>query len=394
MRRRRRKIKPRFIVFISVVVLVIVALVLPLFGRQRTAAVQWGTMEDGRAISCVILRDEKVVAAEATGKLEYMVPEGERVSTDTLIAQVYKSGYSEKTLAELARVQEEIVDYQRNNILKDIVDADLAALDASIKAKGDEIAAAVRGENDAQVLRLETELKPLLRDRQAYLTRVATADEHLQQLYDRQTSLTEQIAQWRVDVKAPFSGVVSFFTDGCEASLSMDALEGLTYSSVKNAVQASDVQQSEEAKLYTPMFRIVNNTHWYILVLSEGASRDLVLQKQYDIVFDDIPDTTFTGKLVGQRAEGKQLLEVLEVTQDIGPLLSVRQINGTVGKRFEGLKVPASALKTRDGQRGVYRVDGGESIFVPVDVLVEDKSAAIVQPKEEGALEVKQTVRT
>ena len=91
------------------------------------------------------------------------------------------------------------------------------------------------------------------------------------------------------------------------------------------------------------------------------------------------------GKIIGTRKpEDGGILYFVEIQEDIGPLISVRNAVTTMKKDYTGIKVSKKALFTEDTVLGIKVVEGNTTEFVPVTVVYEDGTDAIIQAAEEG----------
>ncbi|MGI6004861.1 MAG: HlyD family efflux transporter periplasmic adaptor subunit [Christensenellales bacterium] len=388
----RRRIKPRFIL-LAALILVGLGLGAYFLTRPKEHAVDYGVVTDRTSMDCVIVRDEVIVTSLSSGKINYLAAEGERITGGTAVVSTYGQGYSQKTLDELAKVREEIYAYQRKGVIKDIIDEDLAALDEEIEEITGRIAAMRLTGDYGDIETLEAELETAMRDRTDYLKRITPGDATLQELYDRETELLETAAAFTKQVEAPSAGVISYCFDGREQVFSTANLDHITASMVKDAKKLSESQRTVQAVIDRPVFRIVNAHHWYVLIVTPVGDQSFVQGQSYELAFAGIESATFTGQVVAQKSGGSGTLQVLQMQQEIGPLLSVRAVGVAVEKQFEGLIVPSSAIKTRRGQDVVQvkTVDGGKK-SIPVKVMVDDGEKAAVEPLEPGALNQGQTV--
>ena len=219
-------------------------------------------------------------------------------------------------------------------------------------------------------------------------------DDTLTQLYAQEDALQSKVDQAKTEVVAPYSGVVSFYLDGRESLLNPESMAELTYETVETVTKDAKAKGSTDANPQMPLFRVVNNAKWYVLILSDGGAVELNAGQSVNLNFSGYAGVDYAGTCTDVRPSGDNALYVIEMSQDIGALLSERNLDVTVGKQMEGLKIPASALQTQEGVRGVYVIDGQAKIFVPVKVLVEDGSAAIVEALgSENQLEVNQLVQ-
>ena len=93
----------------------------------------------------------------------------------------------------------------------------------------------------------------------------------------------------------------------------------------------------------------------------------------------------------GVKIDG-EVLAVFLVEDPIGPLLYQRGGRVTLSSELTGLSVASEALYDQNGQTGVWLYDMPGGTFVPVEVLSDDGTNALIQPLTDGALQVGQTV--
>ena len=83
-----------------------------------------------------------------------------------------------------------------------------------------------------------------------------------------------------------------------------------------------------------------------------------------------------------------EVLAVFLVEDPIGPMIYQRSGRVTLSSQLTGLSVLAETLSDQNGQLGVWLFDVPGGTFVPVEVLSNDGSRALIQPLADGALEV------
>ena len=164
MARKRYRPNYRFYLMLALIA-AIVGVVLFLLLRTVGGVVEEGTVTLEEPVTAVVIRDETVVTAESYGKITYYVTEGERITSGTKIAEVYRWGTYDSVLQDLLTLQQEIRNYQVETILADIVNSELDRLDAAISGQLDQISAVVQGESKEDILTLEQELKTLMEER-------------------------------------------------------------------------------------------------------------------------------------------------------------------------------------------------------------------------------------
>ena len=82
------------------------------------------------------------------------------------------------------------------------------------------------------------------------------------------------------------------------------------------------------------------------------------------------------------------MLAVFLVEDPMGPMIYQRSGRVTLSSELSGLSVLSEALADQNGQPGVWLFDVPGGTFVPVEVLSNDGSRALIQPLTDGALQV------
>lgn len=386
-RRKTWRLSGRFYAFLGTAAAVAVAVIF-LITHIRTAVVETGELQFEIQLPVILVRDEEVIVEENYGKANLLVQEGTRVETNTPIAQVFNWGYNEKISFELLEKRASIQEYQENALLQETPDTNLAGINASISAKTSEINEQIR-KAEGNTPTLEYELQDLMDQKRTYLNDTVAKDRQLEEFAGEEAQLVERIAGASKTISSPNTGVVSYFFDGSEELLNAARLQELTYSDIKeilNGSESTSIRQSaSNSQASQPLYRLINNFKWYILVDVEQPMREFNQGNTFTISFEDVTTRTYEGTVVGRIVEDQRCMYVLEILDDIGELLSVRRINARLYTKFEGLKVPTNAITEQNGTTGVTAVTENGNIFVPVTIDIESGDNAIINPVEENS---------
>lgn len=392
--RRRVRIRPRFFIFLLLLVAIIIGCVFGIRGLigmiagPQDATVSLGVLEDVKSFDALILRDEEIVRIDTYETILYKATEGQNVTAGDDVLDVFTSGYSEELNRQLEETQAEVRRLQQQvNPLGNVVDEDLMAFDTHIAQKEQEIQSAARGAAVSKIVDLEKELRSLMEQRQDLIQKTqATFDNtELQAKLNDLERLERQIAAFRSPYKASSDGRVSFTSDGMEYFLNMDSLDSIAVADVQNMLKGTlPGTVPPEIKAAVTLYRLVNPTNWYALIPVKDWSYAVGFQGM-EISFAGYEGITFVANVKSiHEGEGDHSLVVLEVTEDIGPLMNARSATVKIGGRIEGYVVPLSAIKEVGGRRGVYLLDG--VTFVEISVLGRDDENALVMPLNEGEL--------
>lgn len=344
-----------------------------------TVEAEWGKIDFETTQPTVVVRDETVYNAENYGKATFLAAEGERVAQGTPIAEVYKWGYNDKIMSDLLETQTKIEQYQENDLLHDVIDQDLEAINLSIAEKSATISDIIAGREDGDLIEEEKALRQLMENKQAYLDEKVNPDSQLEVYYEQEAQLEERVDGWRETLTAPAAGVVSFYFDGCETLLNADNVEQLTIKNINDIVNGSASTQAVSSETERPLYRLVNNYKWYLLIVSVEPIDEFEHDGEFMIAFKDYVDKQYTGKVVGKREEEAGFIYAIEINDDIGPLLNTRRAEATIHTVFEGIKIPSASVKTVENVQGVYVVGDREKTFVPVEVLIDQDGQSIVK---------------
>ncbi len=382
-RKRKRKVTKRFYVLMAGCFAIFAIAFFLLFVNQRESKVEVGKgMALERDVNVVIIRNEKVFSVINYAAATFFATEGENITQGTTVAQVYKWGFSSKLLTDLISVEEQIRTVQEDEIWADKVDQDLNEYNSKISNKIQEIAAVVQGDSTSDIVLLERKLKELFTQKQGYLKQKVQSNAKLDALYEQQVQADAVLNNWRENITADSGGVVSFYLDGFETQLTPYNLDTITKTDIENARKGVVSGTGKDTTSTKPLYRLVNNYKWYCVIyvdanhtideMKEGANAQLTFEGYYD--------RPYSAKVLSVRIpEGGGKMYVLEMSEDVSPLLSVRTANARLLLNFEGYKVPSDAIFTQNKQTMLKVEQNDTIVLVPVEVLIDDGKSCIVK---------------
>ena len=388
-KRRRNVVKPRFFVFLAVCVLLLVGLFSGVRALVRLlvnndAAISYGMIEDVTTVDALIVRSETCVRAESYGKIDYLVPEESYVSAGTPVVNVYATGYSGEKMTELENLMTDIQQRQKQ-ALGSIINVTIDDYNNSISAQTAAIRSAIAGD-PAQLDTLDQQLRTLMSARQDYIEKTTEAKEDatLAQYYASKTQLQSQISTWMTQYPADNAGFVSFTFDGLEPYLNPDTLDALDGAAVKELLRESNPAVPDELRSQQNLYRLVQPNEWYVVFTTKASTWKIGIGETCALYFRSYEDITYNATVRQLSGTGDELVVILEMSEDVSPLLNARKLTAVIGGRVEGMMVPLSALKTEGSQQGVYLMES--NTFVPVRVVGQDSKHALIMPLEDGAL--------
>lgn len=395
--RRRKKSSALPTLIILVLALGIIIFVITQVGGslfQRTAEVTSGNLGNQYKAQAVIVRDETLTDAEGLTRVKYSADEGEYLYKGGIIAQVYASGYSQTDINKLANTRASIKEHLKIALNDAYTDVRRDRLDSQVMDYVREIGLLVQNGDRGNLVNMERQLSSAMSSRQAYLKeKYASTDTTLMALYDDETQLNKKIQTWTTTHLADRECIVSFYTDGYETILTPAVLDSITIGQVRSVLAGDAPTLTTSQRGRTAIFRQVNPTGWYALLLSTDKNWSPVVGEQYELRLSSAGDTAVVGQVESYSRAGNDLLVRMQVTGDVRPVLNLRTTEMTVGQLYAAaLQVPLKAIRQQSGQTGVVRTDQG-GMFVPVTIVDQNHEYAFVQPIMPGALVEGQKVR-
>ncbi|HOS18572.1 MAG TPA: HlyD family efflux transporter periplasmic adaptor subunit [Clostridia bacterium] len=372
---RRFRVKGRFYAFLLALLLIGGVVIGIVVSGRNASVVRAGVMTARMEGMAVIIRDEQCVGVDKYDRVSFYVDEGAAVTDAQDIALVYKWGYSDDMMQALLTVEGQIYAAQ-TALLAGVENADLASIELQIQNKRLAVRQAELGEG-GDLLTLQRELAELLNQRAAFLTQTVQPTSALTELYNTQAERLAQLDTYREKVTAAGTGRVSFYFDGYEQTLNTDKLDTINASLISGVVSgSSDLLSGAPSNL---VYRLVNPNLWYLaFVTPRSQALRLAAGERYTITFSDCA-LQFAGTAMNASASEGDVLNLIEITEDMGELYRTRKLNATVAAELSGYLIPLKYVGVKDGSAFVT-VDAGDSErTIEISVVAVDGDTALVR---------------
>lgn len=381
---RRFRVKGRFYAFL-LMLLVLAGVVIGLVLNGRNAGVvRAGAMKAELEATVVFIRDEQSIIADKYDRVSFFVDEGAFVNAGEDVALVYKWGYSDDMLQSLLTVEGHIYAAQTGQ-LAGVENAELGNIELQIENKRLAIRDAALGENGGDRLKLQRELAELLNQRAAFLQQTVQPTSALNELYATQAERVAQLDTYRTKVVAADAGRVSFYFDGYEQILNTDKLDTVNAALVSSVVSGtSDLLSGASNNL---VYRLVNTNLWYLaFVTPRSQPLRLASGERYTIRFAQT-GLQFGGTAMSPAVSESGVLNLIEITGDMGDLYRTRKQKATITAEVSGYLVPLKFISMKDGAASVTVDAGGEEHTIAVSVIATEGDDALVRAVQaDGAL--------
>ncbi len=330
-----------------------------------TVSAEFNTATEGLDITGIIIREEKVITSNTQGAMHFVLSDGERVSKNGVVANIYSNADVSVTVNRIEQLKSRIADIEEMQGYNDVQAADITlannkvnnSLDLFVRgcATGDFSSA----EENANNLLTNISRRQMITGEQTdFSARLDTLKSELEALSD---SLPQAVGSITTDVSGYFvSGV-----DGYEDELLCGDIENITPEFLEN-LKASQPQKNTVGK-------IVSGYTWYIA--SVVSINDSLQYKAGDnltikTTIKSSPTLEVKVERINASADSDRAVIIFSCQQMNSELASMRKGSMTVIKNiYSGLKIPTKALRVQDGKTGVFVRSGQAVKFVTVNVV-------------------------
>ena len=355
-------------------------------GSTRTAKLKTQTalsrtITKNIPVQGVVIREETVLPSSAGGTVVPRVENGSKVSAGDTVAEIFRSDSAAHYLLELDDVEDSIAYYENiqnlgsGNIYenKDAYNQNISnALFALIADIGDNrLAALPEGVRD---------LSAAVTKKQTVIGRPADVSGRLTALYQRRETLSGYINSGAA-VTADRAGYYVDKADGYE--------DLMPYGEVLAATPAA-VQQmlaKQPARVNGNVGKLITQFNWYLLCAMDSAeAADLKTGQKLNIAFAGYSGGAIKMQLAAKNEgpDGKTAL-VFRCNLMNSEIASLRMDDVKIClEEYTGFAVDKTALRTVDGQLGVYVLTGRLVMFRKVEIVYSDDTIILASAKGES----------
>jgi len=317
-----------------------------------------------------IIRNEEI--AEGKNNSNGMIQvksEGEKVAKGSQIFRYAVENEDEinKKISELnTKIQEAMLGQT------EMFPSDIKAIENQIETKID----GLKSKNDIQ------EIAEYKKDINTYITKkskivgdLSPAGSYINNLIEERESYQKKLSQNAEYVTAPMAGVVSYRVDDLEEVLIPDNIGELS----KDSLQDLNLQTGQIVTTSNEKGKVINNYECYIAtILESDEAKEAKLNKKVTLRLSTQDEVNAIISHIDKQ-EDKSILIVFKINDCVEKLIDYRKITfDVIWWRYEGLKVPKSAIYYDNGLSYVVRNRGGYQDKILIEILKENDNYCIV----------------
>ena len=343
----------------------------------KTETAKFHTMSDGYNITGVIIRNETPVKYNGSGVRHFVVKDGNRVSKDGIIANVYDSESASIAVSQTKILEEKIADIEDILSYNDMGAANLDLINSKVRERVNAlIFSTSTGDYNSVMADSESLLSAMNRKQAA----MGVTEDLANELATLKAQIPQNLTNPKDNIIAECSGYFVSQTDGYEAVLTPEDLSIIT-------PEFLDSVEAEE-KSNDIVGKIVSDYEWYIAAkvsINESMNFKEGDNLKINTSVKSSPTLSVKVKKINVSDTSDSAVIIFACNQMNSELASMRNGPMTVVKaEYSGLKVPRKALRVVDSVRGVYVLSGMQVNFVPVEILYSDENYIICEKINEA----------
>jgi putative membrane fusion protein len=324
---------------------------------SKSYSLEYGRIEINIPAEAIVLRDETVIETHASGQIQYMIAEGEKIKKNQLVAQI--------RLGEFPILEED--DQGDESEQTSDVSIDIESLDYEIAFLTSKIRYAIRNARYAEIYNFKADLLLKLEKRM-----------RLTEIVGETPTVSESTDEGIVLLMSPMSGVVSYYLDGYEDVLLDSNLYAIDFEQLAKQLQKPVNYSTRFVQEMDEIYKVVDSNHWQIVALIDPFERDFFsIGQSIEVV---INEEHIDGQVMDLIEQGEQLAVLIDMQQLVNDFQKMRKIEVALYPiNYKGLLIENSSIVKQNGAYGVYVLNvSNQTDFVPIKIVGYDEDSTIV----------------
>ena len=340
--------------------------------------------------SSLVVRDEEYIPSETGGVMVYQVSDGDKVTVDGVIAQVYASEDDVVKMQRIEELDEKIAYLETLNSFSSAVNVGIDTVNSQINERLTTMLKSVNTKTFDYIGDVTDDLMSAIFKKQIITGEQKSFTDKINELGAEKQQLQSESPTPVGEVKTADSGYFVSKIDGYENAVSFYDIDEVSFKDFK-AAQPQEIDETAYAG------KIIKGVSWYLLcpisyddsVNISHNSAEVKVRLPYAIG-TDIPAKV---KYVKQFSDEEQVMLVLECNYMNDALSKIRNESiEIIINEYEGLKIPKSAIHddylerenedgstTQEKVQGVYVNYGNELVFRQISILYSGDNFVICE---------------
>lgn len=344
-------------------------------------AVRPDTADDVQTFTGYLFRDETVLTSASSGIVNYRYSSGEKVSSGSVVADVYAFG-NEDTVEKIADLQNQISVLKRSTSISGTTVGQVQKQIDTLSARISELNASG---NLSAASTLANELLAAMAKKDLLTSGRSNYNNEIAALEAQKNVLAASLGTPSASISVSSSGYFYSGTDGYEGAFTLAAAQAITFESFDRLASMSPSIASNA------IGTLMTDFHWYyVCKTTTGSAEGFTVGNTYNCRF---PDNSYTEsirmQLVSKQTDesGNALLTFSSSSLPAAFDMTRCQRMEAVRTTYSGYRIPAGEVRVIDGATFVYIYDEGSARLREVDIIWEENGYYLVSDSYESPSE-------
>lgn len=335
--------------------------------KHDTEEAVLATVNEDIVFSGIVIRDEEVVTYDGGGVLDYAYPDGSKVSVNNTIAEVYSSEEDISAKNKIALIDQQIEQLERAQNPGTTNYVEPETLITRIDSKYNELLDNVTDGDYSELADVKSQLELAMNIYNIVTGTETSYNEKISQLQQKKQELENEAGSPDDVIKASKTGYFVSYADGYEDKLSADKTDKLTPQDIEDVIKGgAEPADNVIGKMFDSYTCKIAGVVDYDPRITEDASLSIMLNTSKNVYDADVE----TVKVCGDNED--KMLVVLSCDRLDENLVDSRVLSAKlIFDEYQGIKVPRSAIRFQNGEKGVYVMLGKDISFKKINVIYE-----------------------
>ncbi len=387
------KVKNILIAVLLLVLLFFIVYPISVFQEQksdiRTITAVKQTVYKTIDVEAFAVRQETDINNTFSGTIVPSVANGNKVAIGDSVAEIYSDSGAAENAQRIKELKEEIEYYRSieatsGGLLQTDIDLHKGNVANSLFA----LSSAIEEDELSSVYSLSRQLREAVTKKQIALGNKVDVSGILNSLVNEYEALKNSSVPKSV-ITAQKSGYYVNTSDGYENTVDFSSVKDLCYDDVERILSSEPSAVSSDN-----VGKLITDFNWYLVCNTTlEALGDISAGSFVKVTFSNSPvdELTMQVERVNQKEPGDPVTLVLLCNIMDEDIASLRKASIKIKvESYTGLAVERSALRTVDGQKGVYVKVGNIAEFKKINIIYSDQNYVLTAnpDKERGHLEL------
>lgn len=362
-------------------------------------AVAYGSIDTPEIYTGLILRDEYVVTSNRTGQPFYQYSEGDYISKGAVVCTVKDVDSTEPLEKKLDEIDQDILESQKARTDLSTFSEDISRLEGRMANTVDAYAGNAMKQDLSYMYTMKSQIISSMNQRnEIWLTENV---ESLSELTEEKGIYEQQLSESMSSLAAEESGILCLSYDGLEETYAPDMAAEITEKEI-GAAKTEYISKAKSVQDGDPLFKVIRSNQWSVvcyLPASVTAGWEVGDGMHLNtITEDDTLGIYMTIESIDRAEESKETKVVFSGYEHMSQFMDERTISFSLeGEIPVGLKIPNDAIVEKSllripiaclteslGNEGVLLLDGEESRFVDISIMMQDADSVYIEQEASG----------